>query len=129
MPADPPPGSRSSRWRSSMPADPSPTPRFSGRLEEHLRAAAATRRRGRLLPLPPLRAVVPVAAVAAAVALVVGTRVGDDEPERGASSTDLPVLRLKSRDLLKADRAEIERLQAEFRKRGALLGVRDKWVK
>ena len=111
-----------------MTPDLPPTPRFSAELERHLRTAAGTPAR-RHRRVSPLRAAVAVAAVVIALAFVIGPRVGDDDSDGGASSTDLPVLRLEVRDLLDADRAKLERLQEEFRRRGAVLAIRDRWVK
>lgn len=114
-----------------MPADPPPTPRFSRALEASLREEAAARGRRRPRGLPSLRALVPAAALLAALAFVLLPRAGDDRDERvgGAGSTGPPVLRVSSNDLLAADRPEIERLQREFRRRGAVLAVRDRWVR
>jgi hypothetical protein len=105
-----------------MPADLPSTPRFSRALEAQLREQAAAPRRRRRLTAGAL-----AVALAAAVALAFIVLPAPDE--RGEQASPPPGrLVISSRDMFEADRAGLQRLQAELAARGKKLVIHERPV-
>jgi hypothetical protein len=98
------------------------TPRFTRALEAELRERATTRRRRRRMPAGGV-------AIALAVTIAFAFIVLPSHDERGEQAAPPPKpLTVSAGDIMRADRAGVERLRAEFAARGKKLVIRERPV-